>query len=195
MQGARDAASPGANECAPRARPDRGDGTHDGGRVTMSRCTHTHGGTLCFECFRTGMERTVPPRGLGSAGAAVRVARQACRQTVDRAGHRSSPADARVPREHGPTPGISTRLRSGDVRSFGAAGRESGVHSGTPHILALLAPALPPEGSEATSARRDLALPPEGGSHWRTSAPWHFRLKAEATGAPRHSWHSGTLCL
>ncbi len=24
----------------------------------MSRCTHTHGGTLCFECFRTGMERT-----------------------------------------------------------------------------------------------------------------------------------------
>jgi hypothetical protein len=24
----------------------------------MSRCTHTHGGTLCFECFRTGVERT-----------------------------------------------------------------------------------------------------------------------------------------
>lgn len=24
----------------------------------MSRCTHTHGGTLCFECFRSGMERT-----------------------------------------------------------------------------------------------------------------------------------------
>jgi hypothetical protein len=24
----------------------------------MSRCTHTHGGTLCFECFRIGMERT-----------------------------------------------------------------------------------------------------------------------------------------
>ena len=24
----------------------------------MSRCTHTHGSTLCFECFRTGMERT-----------------------------------------------------------------------------------------------------------------------------------------
>ena len=24
----------------------------------MSRCTHTHGGTLCFECFRTGIERT-----------------------------------------------------------------------------------------------------------------------------------------
>ena len=24
----------------------------------MSRCTHTHGGTLCFECFRNGMERT-----------------------------------------------------------------------------------------------------------------------------------------
>jgi hypothetical protein len=24
----------------------------------MSRCTHTHSGTLCFECFRTGMERT-----------------------------------------------------------------------------------------------------------------------------------------
>ena len=24
----------------------------------MSRCTHTHGRTLCFECFRTGMERT-----------------------------------------------------------------------------------------------------------------------------------------
>jgi hypothetical protein len=24
----------------------------------MSRCTHTHGGTLCFECFRAGMERT-----------------------------------------------------------------------------------------------------------------------------------------
>jgi hypothetical protein len=24
----------------------------------MSRCTHTHGGTLCFECFRHGMETT-----------------------------------------------------------------------------------------------------------------------------------------
>ena len=24
----------------------------------MSRCTHTHSGTLCFECFRAGMERT-----------------------------------------------------------------------------------------------------------------------------------------
>lgn len=24
----------------------------------MSRCTHTHGGTLCFECFKSGMERT-----------------------------------------------------------------------------------------------------------------------------------------
>jgi hypothetical protein len=24
----------------------------------MSRCTHTHGGVLCFECFRSGMERT-----------------------------------------------------------------------------------------------------------------------------------------
>jgi hypothetical protein len=24
----------------------------------MTRCTHTHGGTLCFECFRSGMERT-----------------------------------------------------------------------------------------------------------------------------------------
>ena len=24
----------------------------------MSRCTHTHGRTLCFECFRAGMERT-----------------------------------------------------------------------------------------------------------------------------------------
>ncbi len=24
----------------------------------MSRCTHTHGRTLCFECFRSGMERT-----------------------------------------------------------------------------------------------------------------------------------------
>lgn len=24
----------------------------------MSRCTHTHRRTLCFECFRSGMERT-----------------------------------------------------------------------------------------------------------------------------------------
>ena len=24
----------------------------------MSRCTHTHGRTLCFECFRAGVERT-----------------------------------------------------------------------------------------------------------------------------------------
>ncbi len=24
----------------------------------MSRCTHTHGKTLCFECFRSGMEHT-----------------------------------------------------------------------------------------------------------------------------------------
>jgi hypothetical protein len=24
----------------------------------MSRCTHAHGGTLCFECFRSGMEKT-----------------------------------------------------------------------------------------------------------------------------------------
>lgn len=24
----------------------------------MPRCTHTHGRTLCFECFRTGLERT-----------------------------------------------------------------------------------------------------------------------------------------
>ena len=24
----------------------------------MARCTHTHGRTLCFECFRAGMERT-----------------------------------------------------------------------------------------------------------------------------------------
>ena len=24
----------------------------------MSRCTHTHGRTLCFECFRAGIERT-----------------------------------------------------------------------------------------------------------------------------------------
>ncbi len=24
----------------------------------MSRCTHTHGRTLCFECFRSGMEHT-----------------------------------------------------------------------------------------------------------------------------------------
>jgi hypothetical protein len=24
----------------------------------MSRCTHTHGRTLCFECFRTGIEKT-----------------------------------------------------------------------------------------------------------------------------------------
>jgi hypothetical protein len=24
----------------------------------MARCTHTHGPTLCFECFRAGMERT-----------------------------------------------------------------------------------------------------------------------------------------
>jgi hypothetical protein len=24
----------------------------------MTRCTHTHGGTLCFECFRAGLERT-----------------------------------------------------------------------------------------------------------------------------------------
>ena len=24
----------------------------------MARCTHTHDRTLCFECFRAGMERT-----------------------------------------------------------------------------------------------------------------------------------------
>ncbi|OFW07423.1 MAG: hypothetical protein A3H96_05480 [Acidobacteria bacterium RIFCSPLOWO2_02_FULL_67_36] len=24
----------------------------------MARCPHVHGRTLCFECFRTGMERT-----------------------------------------------------------------------------------------------------------------------------------------
>ena len=24
----------------------------------MAHCTHTHGRTLCFECFRAGMERT-----------------------------------------------------------------------------------------------------------------------------------------
>jgi hypothetical protein len=24
----------------------------------MADCTHTHGATLCFECFRAGMERT-----------------------------------------------------------------------------------------------------------------------------------------
>jgi hypothetical protein len=24
----------------------------------MAACTHTHGRTLCFECFRAGMERT-----------------------------------------------------------------------------------------------------------------------------------------
>jgi len=24
----------------------------------VSSCTHTHGPTLCFECFRAGMERT-----------------------------------------------------------------------------------------------------------------------------------------
>ena len=24
----------------------------------MARCTHTHGRTLCFECFKAGMERT-----------------------------------------------------------------------------------------------------------------------------------------
>lgn len=24
----------------------------------MPSCTHTHGPTLCFECFRKGMERT-----------------------------------------------------------------------------------------------------------------------------------------
>ncbi len=24
----------------------------------MARCTHTHGKTLCFECFRMGMDRT-----------------------------------------------------------------------------------------------------------------------------------------
>jgi hypothetical protein len=24
----------------------------------MPRCTHTHRRTLCFECFRSGMERT-----------------------------------------------------------------------------------------------------------------------------------------
>jgi hypothetical protein len=24
----------------------------------MSRCTHAHGTTLCFECFKSGMERT-----------------------------------------------------------------------------------------------------------------------------------------
>lgn len=24
----------------------------------MATCTHTHGATLCFECFRAGMERT-----------------------------------------------------------------------------------------------------------------------------------------
>jgi hypothetical protein len=24
----------------------------------MARCTHTHGRTLCFECFRAGIERT-----------------------------------------------------------------------------------------------------------------------------------------
>ena len=29
-----------------------------GRNVIMSSCTHTHGATLCFECFRAGMERT-----------------------------------------------------------------------------------------------------------------------------------------
>jgi hypothetical protein len=24
----------------------------------MAECTHTHGATLCFECFKAGMERT-----------------------------------------------------------------------------------------------------------------------------------------
>lgn len=24
----------------------------------MASCTHTHGRTLCFECFRSGVERT-----------------------------------------------------------------------------------------------------------------------------------------
>jgi hypothetical protein len=24
----------------------------------MASCTHTHGATLCFECFKAGMERT-----------------------------------------------------------------------------------------------------------------------------------------
>ncbi len=24
----------------------------------MARCTHTHGATLCFECFRIGIDRT-----------------------------------------------------------------------------------------------------------------------------------------
>jgi hypothetical protein len=24
----------------------------------MADCTHTHGATLCFECFKAGMERT-----------------------------------------------------------------------------------------------------------------------------------------
>lgn len=29
-----------------------------GRSLTMASCTHTHGATLCFECFRAGMERT-----------------------------------------------------------------------------------------------------------------------------------------
>lgn len=30
----------------------------EGRSSTMASCTHTHGATLCFECFRAGMERT-----------------------------------------------------------------------------------------------------------------------------------------
>ena len=26
--------------------------------MATARCTHTHGRTLCFECFKAGMERT-----------------------------------------------------------------------------------------------------------------------------------------
>jgi hypothetical protein len=55
----------------------------------MVHCTHTHGRTLCFECFRAGMERTRARRDAwAQRSLPFEAARRATRLTLVAIAHR-----------------------------------------------------------------------------------------------------------
>ena len=143
----------------------------------MSRCTHTHGRTLCFECFRTGIgAHARAARRLGPARAAVRVAGHG-RAPAHRAGARAPPPDAGVLDRDG-----ACRQSGVEVECGWPAGRAATGLSSAPEDPPPAAPPPPPAAPCAPPLCPAPPTPTNAANAW----PLSPLPTAGTNEAPRH---------
>ena len=105
-----------------------------GRKVAMSRCTHTHGRTLCFECFRTGIEKTRARREAWAQRALPFEAPDAAARPLTEQAARAPPSDAGVPDRHraGRQSGVATSAPMASAGPGRSAARGAAASAGAP---------------------------------------------------------------